>query len=247
MDVLSLIGLILGIGAILFGNFLDGGHISMLGNVAAFIIVIGGTLGAMLLQTTPQAFKHSMSLTKWIFIPPLFDFERGIEQIMFWSTTARKEGLLGLEGMAEAEADPFARKGLQLLVDGAEPDSIRHTMEMVIDLEEHRDMSAGLFWEGLGGYAPTIGIIGAVLGLIHVMTNLGEPELLGQGIATAFVATIYGVGSANLLFLPIGGKIKSVVMTQTEYKQMIVEGLVGISEGENPKAIASRLNSFIEE
>ena len=177
MDVLSLFGLILGIGAILFGNFLDGGHISMLGNTAAFIIVVLGTTGAMLLQTTPQAFKHSMVLTRWVFVPPLFDFERGIEQIMFWSTTARKEGLLGLEGMAETEVDPFARKGLQLLVDGAEPESIRHTLEMVIELEEHRDMSAGLFWEGMGGYAPTIGIIGAVLGLIHVMTSLGEPEL----------------------------------------------------------------------
>jgi len=133
------------------------------------------------------------------------------------------------------------------LVDGAEPETIRHTMEMVIELEEHRDTSAGLFWEGMGGYAPTIGIIGAVLGLIHVMTNLGEPELLGQGIATAFVATIYGVGSANLLFLPVGGKIKSIVATQSEYKQMIVEGLVAISEGENPKAIGSRLQSFVED
>lgn len=246
MDVLSLFGLILGLGAILFGNFLDGGHISMLWNMAAFIIVILGTTGAMLLQTTPQVFKHSLQLTRWIFFPPLVDFERGIEQIMFWSSTARKEGLLGLEGMADAELDPFARKGLQLLVDGAEPETIRHTMEMVIDLEESRDMNAGLFWEGMGGYAPTIGIIGAVLGLIHVMTNLGEPELLGQGIATAFVATIYGVGAANLLFLPMGGKIKSIVMTQNEYKQMIIEGLVAISEGENPKAIGSRLQSFIE-
>jgi len=247
MDVLSLFGLILGVGAILFGNFLDGGHITVLGNLAAFIIVIFGTTGAMLLQTTPQAFKHSLQLTRWIFFPPITDFERGIEQIMFWSTTARKEGLLGLEGMADAEVDPFARKGLQLLVDGAEPETIRHTMEMVIELEEHRDTSAGLFWEGMGGYAPTIGIIGAVLGLIHVMTNLGEPELLGQGIATAFVATIYGVGFANLLFLPVGGKIKSIVATQSEYKQMIVEGLVAISEGENPKAIGSRLQSFVED
>jgi chemotaxis protein MotA len=247
MDILSLFGLVLGLGGVLFGNFLDGGHISMLGNMAAFVIVILGTTGAMLLQTTPQAFRHSLQLTRWIFIPPVIDFERGIEQIMFWSSTARKEGLLGLEGMAEAEVDPFARKGLQLLVDGAEPETIRHTLEMVVELEEHRDMSAGLFWEGMGGYAPTIGIIGAVLGLIHVMTNLGEPELLGQGIATAFVATIYGVGSANLLFLPMGGKIKSIVMTQGEYKQMILEGLVAISEGENPKAIGSRLQSFIED
>jgi chemotaxis protein MotA len=247
MDVLSLFGIILGVGAVLFGNFLDGGHIAMLGNLAAFVIVILGTTGAMLLQTTPKSFNHALKLTKWVFVPPLVDFERGIEQIMFWSTTARKEGLLGLEGMADAEADPFARKGLQLLVDGAEPETIRHTMEMVIELEEHRDLAGGLFWEGMGGYAPTIGIIGAVLGLIHVMTNLGEPELLGQGIATAFVATIYGVGSANLLFLPVGGKIKSLVLTQSEYKQMIVEGLVAISEGENPKAIGSRLHSFIEQ
>jgi chemotaxis protein MotA len=247
MDVLSLIGLILGLGAILVGNFLDGGHLSALWNLAAFIIVMVGTFGAMLLQTTPATFKHSLRLTRWIFFPPIVDFNRGLEQIMFWSTTARKEGLLGLEGMADAEPDEFARKGLQLLVDGAEPENIRHTLDMIIDLDENRDMSAGLFWEGLGGYAPTIGIIGAVLGLIHVMTNLGEPELLGQGIATAFVATIYGVGSANLIFLPVGGKLKSIAMVHSEYKQMILEGIVAISEGENPKAIGSRLKSFVHD
>ncbi|MCL6691906.1 chemotaxis protein MotA [Pseudomonas citronellolis] len=245
MDVLSLVGLILALVAIIGGNFLEGGHISALANGPAALIVVGGTLAAALVQTPVLVLKRALSLLRWIVLPPKVDLPGGINRVVGWSMTARKEGLLGLETIADAEPDPYARKGLQLLVDGVEPEAIRSILEVDLFNQEGRDLQAAKVFEAMGGYAPTIGIIGAVMGLIHVMGNLADPSQLGNGIAVAFVATIYGVGMANLLLLPVGNKLKSLVMRQSSYREMLMEGLLSIAEGENPRSIELKLQGFV--
>ncbi|MFR0674548.1 flagellar motor protein [Enterobacterales bacterium AW_CKDN230030176-1A_HGKHYDSX7] len=246
MDVLSLIGLILAFVAIVGGNFLEGGHVSALVNGPAALIVLGGTLAAVLLQSPLPAFKRALQIVGWIFFAPREDLAGGIDRVVGWSLTARKEGLLGLETVADAEPDPYARKGLQLLVDGAEPESIRSILEVDLLTQESRDLQAAKVFESMGGYAPTIGIIGAVMGLIHVMGNLADPAQLGSGIAVAFVATIYGVASANLILLPIANKLKAIVLRQSRYREMLLEGLLSIAEGENPRSIELKLQGFME-
>ncbi|MDH4581011.1 flagellar motor protein [Pseudomonas sp. BN415] len=246
MDVLSLIGVILAFVAIIGGNYLEGGHAAALLNGPAALIVLGGTLGAAFLQTPMNIFKRALVIIRWILFPPQVDLAGGITRVVNWSMTARKEGLLGLEPVADNESDPFARKGLQLLVDGAEPESIRSILEVDLFTQEGRDLQAAKVFESMGGYAPTIGIIGAVMGLIHVMGNLADPSQLGGGIAVAFVATIYGVGFANLLLLPIGNKLKSVAMRQSRYREMLLEGILSIAEGENPRSIELKLQGFMD-
>lgn len=189
MDVLSLIGLILAFVAIIGGNFLEGGHLGALLNGPAALIVLGGTLGASLLQSPMSAFMRAMKIIRWIIFPPRIDLPGGVDRVIGWSMTARKEGLLGLETVADSEPDSYARKGLQLLVDGAEPAAIRSILEVDFITQETRDIQAAKVFESMGGYAPTVGIIGAVMGLIHVMGNLADPSQLGSGIAVAFVAT----------------------------------------------------------
>ena len=246
MDVLSLIGVILAFIAIIGGNYLEGGHVGALLNGPAALIVIGGTLGAAFLQTPLPALKRASVIVRWIILPPAIDMLGGINQVVTWSMKARKEGLLGLESIADAEADPYARKGLQLLVDGAEPEAIRSILEVDLYTQESRDLQAAKMFESMGGYAPTIGIIGAVMGLIHVMGNLANPSQLGSGIAVAFVATIYGVSFANLLLLPIGNKLKSLVLQNSRYREMLLEGILSIAEGENPRTIEMKLQGFVE-
>ncbi|WP_434456065.1 flagellar motor protein [Stutzerimonas urumqiensis] len=246
MDVLSLIGLILAFVAIVGGNFLEGGHVGALLNGPAALIVLGGTLGAVLLQTPIAVFKRAMTIVRWILLPPRLDLAGGIGKVVGWSMTARKEGLLGLEPLAETERDPYARKGLQLLVDGVEPETIRSILEVDLSTQESRDLRASKVFESMGGYSPTIGIIGAVMGLIHVMGNLADPSQLGSGIAVAFVATIYGVAFANLLALPVGNKLKALVQQQTAYREMLLEGVLSIAEGENPRAIEMKLQGFMD-
>jgi chemotaxis protein MotA len=246
MDVLSIAGVILAFAAILGGNYMEGGHVTALINGPAALIVLGGTLGASLLQTPLNIFQRALKILRWIFQPPSIDLQAGISLVVGWSMVARKEGLLGLEAMADTESDSFARKGLQLLVDGAEPEAIRSILEVDLITQENRDFSAAKVFESMGGYAPTIGIIGAVMGLIHVMGNLADPSKLGNGIAVAFVATIYGVGIANLFLIPIGSKLKAVVQRQSRYREMLLEGILSISEGENPRSIELKLQGFMD-
>ncbi|MCU7939689.1 MAG: flagellar motor protein [gamma proteobacterium symbiont of Bathyaustriella thionipta] len=245
MDFLSILGLILGVGSILLGQFLDGGHLGTLVNGPAALIVLGGTFGAVMLQSPANVFLRGLKLFSWVFFPPRFHTEETIIRIIDWSNIARKEGLLGLEIVAEEE-DLFARKGLELLVDGSEPEVMRSIMELEIDAKESFDTLATKIYEAMGGFSPTISIIGAVMGLIHVMGNLSDPSKLGSGIAVAFVATIYGVGAANLLFIPISTKLKTQVQNEVTYREMIVEGLVSIAEGENPRNIQRKLEGYLD-
>ncbi|HKM26072.1 MAG TPA: flagellar motor protein [Thiopseudomonas sp.] len=246
MDVLSLVGLVMAFVAVIGGNYLEGGHIGGLLNGPAALIVFGGTLGAALLQTPVSHFKRATQILSWVIFPPYANLSSAINNVIGWSMTARKDGLLGLEAIADAELDPYAQKGLQLLVDGVETEDIRSIMEVDLYTQEDRDLNAAKFFECMGGYAPTIGIIGAVMGLIHVMGNLADPSQLGSGIAVAFVATIYGIGSANLLFLPIASKIKTMVIRQSRYREMLLEGILSIADGENPRSIELKLQGFME-
>jgi len=244
MDILTLLGLLVALGGILLGQFLEGGKIASVLQLTAFVIVIGGTTGAVMVQYTLPVFLRSLKMLPWILKPPRSDPQPIIAQIVEWSALARKNGLLALEGLIEGIGDPFIQKGLQMLVDGTEPHKIRDTLEVDLDARNSMERQAAKVFESAGGYAPTIGILGAVLGLIHVMENLADPAKLGAGIATAFVATIYGVGSANLFFLPVSNKLKGIVHEQSHLREMIIEGLVAIAEGENPKIIEGRLQSF---
>lgn len=245
MDILSIVGVILALGAIIGGNILEGGHTSSLMQLTAFIIVGGGTVGAIMIQVPLNTFLRAMNMSAWVFKPPRQAPQEAIGKIVEWSNIARREGLLGLENIAEQEPDLFARKGLQLLVDGNEPEIIRGILEVDLESQEYRDTQAAKVFEGMGGYAPTIGIIGAVMGLIHVMNNLADPSMLGSGIAVAFVATIYGVGLANLFFLPIATKLKGLIHVQTRFREMLLEGVVSIAEGENPRNIETKLNGYL--
>ena len=245
MDVISIIGLVVGLGAILGGQFLEGGHLSSLVQPTAFVIVMGGTFGAVMLQSPFATFMQGMGMVKWVFTPPALGQRELIDRMAEWSHAARKEGLLALEGYLAELPDPFLRKGLQLLVDGAEPERVREVLEVEIGVQEEQLKLAAKIWESAGGYAPTIGILGAVMGLIHVMENLSDPSKLGAGIAVAFVATIYGVGSANLIFLPIAKKLLAHVSRLTLTREMYVDGLIGIASGENPRIIESRLQGYL--
>ncbi|WP_448546837.1 flagellar motor protein [Thalassotalea fusca] len=244
MDKLSVLGICLAIVAIYFGFVLDGGSIVTLLELPAFIIVFGGTIGAVMLQSSTAQFFHSLSLLKWIFVPPNYDVNKGITDIVEWATKARESGYLVLEGVAEEEEDFYVRKGLNMLVDGNEVDNLRVSLELDLDLYREHNLRSAHVFESMGGYSPTIGILGAVLGLIHAMSNLSDPEALGHGIATAFVATIYGVGFANLIYIPIANKIKSIVHEQTMYREMIAEGIISIAQAENPHAIENKLSAF---
>lgn len=245
MDILTIVGVLLGLGAILGGNAMEGGHLESLMQLTAFLIVGGGTVGAILVQTPMAVFFRSLKMLMWMVFPPKVEEKGAIEKIIGWSNIARKEGLLGLESLVESETDAFAQKGLQLLVDGSEPEAIRKILEVEIGTKEHFDTQAAKVFEGMGGYSPTVGIIGAVMGLIHVMNNLADPSKLGSGIAVAFVATIYGVGMANLFLLPIANKLKSVIHKQTQFREMLIEGIISIAEGENPRSIETKLQGYL--
>ncbi|MBD8634362.1 flagellar motor protein [Stenotrophomonas sp. 169] len=245
MDRLSLIGLFLALASLVGGSILKGAGLASLWSPAAFVIVIVGTLASILLHTAPAVFKHAFKIVRWVIRPPQSDRRQLITQIVEWSNIARRQGLLGLEAQVDAQSDPFLRKGLQLLVDGVEPETIRHMLEIELSSQEHKDLAASKVFEAMGIYAPTLGIIGAVLGLIAVMKNLADPSKLGHGIAAAFTATIYGIASANLLFLPVSAKLKSVIAHTTRDREMAIEGIISIAHGENPRNIETNLSGFL--
>ena len=246
MDFLSIAGLILAGVAIAVGATLKGAGVQVLVSSAAFFIVVVGTVAAILVQTPFPAMRRALALLPWIVIPPKSNGEEIIRTLVDWSGAARRQGLLGLEdALSEPELDDFLRKGLQLVVDGSEPETVRGVMEVELAARELNDTRAAKVFEGMGVYAPTLGIIGAVLGLMAVMQNLADPTKLGHGIAAAFVATVYGIGLANLVFLPIANKLKSVVQTQAQMREMMIEGLVSIAQGENPRNIEVKLQGYL--
>ncbi|HEY8508358.1 MAG TPA: flagellar motor protein [Steroidobacteraceae bacterium] len=245
MDILSVIGLALGLVAILGGAVLKGAGLVALVSAAAFMIVVLGTIAAICVQTPLPVMKHALKIFPWVMRPPPLHGPQLIKKMVEWSNIARKQGLLGLEPILDTEKDEFVRKALQLVVDGTEPEGIRSVMEVELNAREHADIQGAKVFEGMGIYSPTLGIIGAVLGLMAVMQNLADPSKLGQGIAAAFTATVYGIGLANLFFLPVAAKLKNAIAQQSQVREMVIEGMLSIAQGENPRAIESKLQGYL--
>jgi chemotaxis protein MotA len=245
MDRGSLIGLGLAGVAIIGGQAMEGGQIDMFLQPAAFVIVVIGTLAAVLLHHPLPVFMQGLRMAKWVFRPPESEAEALIRRVVQWSHIARQEGPLALEKHLGITHDPFQKTGLQLLIDGADATKLREALDVQIIGFETSERQAARVWEAAGGYSPTLGILGAVIGLVHVMENLEDPSKLGAGIAVAFVATIYGVGLANLVFLPIANKIKFTIARRVAEREIICDGLIGIAHGDNPRIIEARLKGYL--
>lgn len=247
MDILSVIGLVLGFSSVIATTLMDGGTIGSIIQGPAFVIVGGGTLGAVLLQTRLQIFFRGVQMLSWVVFPPRDNAQELLDKIMEWVRLSRRESILVLDRVAEEQTDPLVRQGLRLVVDGVEAHQLRAILETMIYTQEHHELLACEIFEAMGGYAPTVGILGAVMGLITVMSHLDDPSKLGAGIATAFVATVYGVGFANLIFLPISNKLRVLVRGRVRRMDMIVEGMVGMSVMEKPIQLEMRLRGYLSE
>lgn len=247
MDILSLIGIVMAFSCVLLSMALDGGHLGSLLQLPAFVIVGGGTFGAVLLQTPLTIFMRGMKMVSWVFFPPKDDAAELLQTIMEWIRISRRQSILALDAVAEQQDDPFLRQGLRLVVDGVEAPQIRNVLDNMIYTREHEELLACEIYEAMGGYAPTVGILGAVMGLITVMSHLDDPSKLGSGIATAFVATVYGVASANLVFLPISSKLRFLVRRNMRRMEMITEGMVGMAVMEKPIQLEMKLRGFLSE
>lgn len=245
LDTSTLLGLALAVVGIFGAQWIDGGRIASLLQGTAFLIVVAGTIGAVLVQTPRPVFSRAVRMARWALYPPQRDAERLIARLVEWAQLARRDGALALEARARQIDDPFAKSGLQMLVDGFAPDQLREALDVELAARDETQRAAVRVWESAGGYAPTIGIIGAVLGLIHVMENLADPTRLGAGIAVAFVATVYGLVFANLVLLPIAGKLRNVVAEESLMRELTQEALVGIAAGEHPQMIRARLKGFV--
>ena len=244
LDFATFAGLVIGIGGIVGGLILEGGSVREIAAPTALLIVLGGTLGAVMVSTPLSALRGGIRSLASVFYEKSQDSDSLIEKLVDYSSRARKNGIVSLEQLADQAPDPFLRKALNLAVDGTDLQELRNMMELEISVEEHQAEAEAKIFESAGGYAPTIGIIGAVLGLIQVMKDLADIEKVGHGIATAFVATIYGVAVANLFFLPVAGKIKARAQQKTQMRELMLEGVVGIVEGLNPKLIRSKLGAY---
>lgn len=245
MDLATIIGLVMGFGAIFGGAAIEGVHISALIQPTAAMIVLGGTFGAAFVSFPLPAIIGALKSVKIAFLPAKVDHEQVVKDIINYATKARRNGLISLEQEAQSARDPFIKKGISLVVDGIDPQKLRETLEADIMAYEDHTKHSVEFYEAAGGYSPTIGIIGAVLGLIHVMGNLSDTSKLGGGIAVAFVATIYGLIVANIICLPIGNKIKIRMKEEVLRRVMILEGLIAIQNGENPHFIEQKLMAFV--
>lgn len=245
LDLTSLAGVPVGIGFVLAGQALEGGTLRSLVQVAAAVIVFGGTLGAVLLSFSFGDVRRAWNSLQSI----VYDDEPPADQIIATfnrlAIKARRDGIMSLEDETDRIADPFMRRGLMLAVDGTNPSTLRGMLDAESLARDDLDETPARVFESAGGYAPTIGILGAVLGLIHVMENLTDPNKLGAGIAVAFVATIYGVGSANLMFLPIASKLRNRALRNAKRRELILEGILAIQEGLNPRLIDQKLRGLI--
>ena len=247
MDIFAVIGLFFGITFILIGQALEGGNLGQLLQITAAFIVFGGTGGAVILSYPPHILKLAFSFIKYVFFPPKVDIPVLVKEIVNFATKARKEGVIILEKEAKYASDPILKMGLEAVADGADPTLVQTMMENQINQLDASVTAASKVFESGGGYSPTLGIIGAVMGLIQVMQNLSDPTALGAGIAVAFVATIYGLFAANLLLIPFSTRIKVNFAKVFTAKELMVEGVLSIQAGESPALIERKLNSFMLE
>src|SRR5579864_7268229 len=243
-DIATLGGILLAFGGIVGGLLMEGGKIKDISQITAAIIVLGGTFGAVMVSTPMNVLNGAALRLIHIILDKTQAPDAAIEEIIGFATKARKNGLVSLENDTLQIQDPFLRKALTLAVDGTDLQEMRNMMQLEIDMTESRAIAQAKVFECAGGYSPTVGIIGAVMGLIQVMKNLANIEEVGHGIAVAFVATVYGVGLANIFLLPGASKIKARIEQDIEMKELILQGVVGIVEGLNPKLIRSRLEAY---
>jgi chemotaxis protein MotA len=244
-DIASLAGLLLAVGAIMAGLLLEGGKVQDVSQITAAMIVLGGTIGAVMLTSPMSTVLGAAKRLTAVFMERTEPYEKVLDEIVDFATQARKEGIVSLEKRASDLEDPFLRKALSLAVDGIDLSQLRGIMELEIEhFEAHGEAEAKVF-EAAGGYAPTVGIIGAVLGLIQVMKNLANIDEVGRGIAVAFVATVYGVAVANLFFLPAAGKLKARVQQGVRMRELMLHGVLAIVEGSNPKLIRTKLEAYL--
>jgi len=246
-DLASIGGLVLSVGGILGGLLLEGGKIRDVAQITAALIVLGGTLGAVMVTTPLRVLIRAIKKLGIVFVEKSQQPQQAVDEIITFATKARKHGIVSLEQDADRVPDEFLRKALDLAVDGTDLDAIRKMMELEMTLEEHGAEAEAKVYEAAGGYAPTVGIIGAVLGLIQVMKHLENIDEVGRGIAVAFVATVYGVGSANLFFLPAASKLRARTHQAMQIKELMLEGVVAIIEGLNPKLIRTKLEAYTRE
>lgn len=247
MDIIALLGLLIGIGAIIAGNIAEGGTTAHLAQLAAAVIVFGGTLGATILSYPLKDLNTAAAAMKLVFLKNDSNPESVIEDSVSILIQARRSGLVSLQSQISQISNTFLKKGLMLVVDGVPPKLIREIMDQEVSSYEARMKRAAKVFESAGGYAPTIGILGAVLGLIQVMSNVAEPSKIGAGISVAFVATIYGVGSANLVLLPFAKRISSRMSENVFLMELAVEGVLGVESGINPFFLRARLSAFMAE
>jgi chemotaxis protein MotA len=246
MDLTTIIGIVFAVGGIVGGQVLEGGHVGSIMQLTAAIIVFGGTFGAVLIGTPMADIKTGMHMMKWVFLNPKGDDpQKVIKELIEAAQIARKESILALEKRLSGFSNPYMQTIFRFVIDGVDPNTIKDIFESEIFLEEEHNTAGAKVWESAAGYAPTIGIIGAVLGLIHVMENLADTSKLGAGIAVAFVATVYGVGSANIFFMPFAKKIIRKIKLQAAMKEMILTGAIGIVSGMNPFIIEEKLRAYI--
>jgi chemotaxis protein MotA len=245
MDITSIIGLLAGLAALIGGFFWEGGNLSGLLQPNAALIVFGGTLAAVLISFPASRLRSVPAALRLAFgRQPDTNLDKAQELISMAAIT-RRGGVLALEKQAEEHPDPFTREGLLLIVDGTDPDQVRQILELDMDAKELKYEGYAKIFEAAGGYAPTMGIIGTVMGLIHVLSNLSDPSGLGSSIAVAFTATLYGVASANLIFLPIASKIKSRASAELSSMEMLLVGILSLQNGDPPHLVRKKLGSFI--
>lgn len=240
-----ILALVTAFGMILLGNWMEGGHIDALIQPTAGMIVMGGTIGATWLASTDAEIKLLFKLLPRVVMPKLADRRVLLDTMLKVASVSRRDGILAVESMLPEIQDDFLKRGLRVLIDGYSLTDLQKLLELDMDVTEHHGNAAGKVFETAGGFCPTVGILGAVLGLIHVMSNLSDPSKLGTGIAVAFVATIYGVGAANLLFLPLGSRIKKIIAADVECKAMVLSGLEVIASGANPRQLEEMLTPYV--
>jgi chemotaxis protein MotA len=245
-DFASFGGLVVAAGGIIGGLVLDGGKVSDIRQVTAAIIVLGGTLGAVMITSPISSLIRAAKGLKQVFFEEVIDLNAAVDEIVGYASKARKSSIISLEEDLDKISDPFLKKALSLAVDGTDLKELRKMMDLEIYQAEKRAESGLKIYEAAGGYSPTIGIIGAVMGLIQVMKHLENIDEVGRGIAVAFVATVYGVAVANLFFLPVASKLKARILADVQVKELLLEGVGGIIEGMNPKLIRVKLGAFIE-
>ncbi|GBF22824.1 chemotaxis protein MotA [Candidatus Gastranaerophilus sp. (ex Termes propinquus)] len=245
MDIVAFIGAIVGVGLIYFGMLLEGGSLEQVIQITAALIVFGGTAGAVILSFPKEDFDTAFALLGTVFFASAPKLEPLIKEIVEYAQKVRKEGVIILEKEAQRSSDPLLAMGLEAVADGADPSLVKSMMETQLAQLEAKVNGGAKVWESAGGYAPTVGIVGAVIGLIQVMQNLDDPAALGAGIAVAFVATIYGLIGANLYFIPISTRAKFKYQRVFTAKELMIEGVLAIQAGESPAIIERKLSTYI--